>query len=152
MADQVTKKAIVSEMRLGGSVDVLGSFLRITRTENTGAAFGLFRGGRVAFVAVSAVAAIAIFCFRRAIARLSAWEQAAFGLILGGAVGNLIDRTRLGAVVDFVDLGVGDLRFPAFNVADSAISIGVAILAVNLIFPRRPCESPNTPAGYREQS
>ena len=62
------------------------------------------------------------------------WEQIAFGLVLGGAVGNLIDRVRFGAVVDFLDFGVGDLRWPAFNIADSAITVGVVLLAVNVVF------------------
>jgi signal peptidase II len=66
-------------------------------------------------------------------------EQVAFGLIMGGALGNLIDRLRLGAVVDFINIGIGDLRWPYFNVADSAITIGVVILAFHLLFrPRGP--------------
>ena len=68
----------------------------------------------------------------------------AFGLILGGAVGNLIDRIRLGAVVDFINIGIGDLRWPYFNVADSAITIGVSILAFHLLFRSNPAEEPES--------
>jgi signal peptidase II len=150
VADQVAKRIVVRTVELGHSIDVLGDFFRITRTENTGAAFGLFRGGRIVFVIVSAAAAVAILFFRREIARMRIPEQVAFGLVLGGAVGNLIDRVRFGAVVDFVDLGIGDLRFAAFNLADSAISIGVAILAVHLLFLQRPGTERISSTGCRE--
>jgi signal peptidase II len=131
--DQAVKAVVVSVLPSGHSVDFLGAIVRFTRTSNTGAAFGLLRGQGTWFIVVSALAAIAIVVFRREIAKLRRWDQAAFGLILGGAVGNLIDRIRLGAVIDFIDIGFRDLRWPSFNVADSAISIGVVILAASFI-------------------
>jgi signal peptidase II len=135
--DQAVKAVVVSVLPFGRAVDFLGSIVRFTRTTNTGAAFGLLRGQGPWFIVVSAAAAIAITLFRREIAKLRRWDQIAFGLILGGAVGNLIDRVRLGAVIDFIDIGIGDLRWPSFNVADSAISIGVVILAYSfIIIPR----------------
>ena len=138
VADQVVKGVVASVLRLGQSVDVFGTFFRMTRTENTGAAFGLFQGGGVWFIIISALASIAIIVFSREIARARRFEQIAFGLVLGGAVGNLIDRVRLGAVIDFLDFGVGRHRFPAFNVADSAITIGVTLIAVSFLFFKRP--------------
>jgi signal peptidase II len=132
-ADQAIKAVVVSTLELGRSVNFLGSIVRFTRTTNTGAAFGLLRGQGPWFIVVSAAAAIAIIAFRREIAKLRRWDQIAFGLILGGAVGNLIDRIRLGAVIDFIDIGIRDLRWPSFNVADSAISIGVVLLAYSFI-------------------
>jgi len=134
VADQVVKRVVVNVLELGRPVDVLGSFFRLTLTENTGAAFGIFRGGGIWFIVVSAIASIAIVAFAREIAKMRRWEQVAFGLILGGAVGNLVDRVRLGAVVDFMDLGLGHRRFPAFNVADSAITIGVVLVAFSFLF------------------
>ena len=145
--DQILKRVVVATMRMGESRDVLGSFFRLTRTENTGAAFGLLRGRSTWFIVISLVASIAIVVFRREIAKMRRWEQLAFGLILGGAVGNLIDRIRLGAVVDFIDLGFAHMRWPSFNVADSAISIGVVLLAFNLIFLSRPTGEPLDAAG-----
>lgn len=133
-ADQVVKLIVVNTMRMGSSIDVLGSVVRLTRTANTGAAFGLFRGGSTWFVWISAIASLAIIAFSREIAKMRFWERTAFGLVLGGAVGNLVDRIRLGAVVDFLDVGFGTLRWPSFNVADSAITIGVVILAIHLVF------------------
>jgi signal peptidase II len=139
LADQVVKKLVVSAMALGDSVDVIGSAVRLTRTENTGAAFGLLRGRSAIFIIISTVAAVAIVVFRREIAKLRRSEQFAFALILGGALGNLVDRVRRGgAVIDFIDVGIRDLRWPAFNVADSAIVVGVTLLAVRFLFFARP--------------
>ena len=137
VADQVVKKVVTIVMDLGESVDFLGSVVRFTRMANTGAAFGMMKGRSLVFIVISAAASIAIIAFHREIAKMRSLERLAFGLILGGAVGNLIDRVRVGAVVDFIDIGVGSLRWPAFNVADSAITIGVVILAFYLLFRPR---------------
>ena len=132
--DQVVKRVVVNAMEMGQAIDVVGSFVRLTRTSNTGGAFGLLRGRGNWFIVVSFVAALAIAALSRQIARGRRVERLAFGLILGGAVGNLIDRVRLGAVIDFIDIGGTGYRWPAFNVADSAITIGVTLLAVSLVF------------------
>lgn len=132
--DQVVKRVVVNAMQLGQSIDVVGSVVRLTRTSNTGGAFGLLRGRGSWFIVVSLVAALAIAAMSRQIAKGRRIERLAFGLIMGGAVGNLIDRIRVGSVTDFVDIGGSVYRFPAFNVADSAITIGVTLLAVSLVF------------------
>lgn len=132
--DQVVKRVVVDALRMGDSVDIIGSVVRLTRTSNTGAAFGLLRGRSNWFIAVSLVAAIAIVAFSRRIAATGRIDRIAFSLILGGTAGNLIDRIRIGAVVDFIDIGAGAFRWPAFNVADSAITIGVTLLAVSILF------------------
>ena len=138
--DQVVKRVVVHTMQMGQSIDVLGSVVRLTRTSNTGGAFGLLRGRGNWFIVVSFVAALAIAALSRQIARGRRVERLAFGLILGGAVGNLIDRVRLGAVIDFIDIGGSGYRWPAFNVADSAITIGVTLLAVSLVFFGGACD------------
>lgn len=148
--DQIIKAIVVHSMQMGSSINILGSVVRLTRTENSGAAFGLFKDGRIAFIIVSAIASLAIIVLRREIAKMRSREQMSFGLILGGAVGNLVDRVRVGAVVDFLDIGVGSVRWPAFNVADSAITIGVSILAFYLIF-RADSHAASAPAGNRER-
>jgi signal peptidase II len=132
--DQVVKRVVVNAMEMGQAIDLVGSFVRLTRTSNTGGAFGLLRGRGNWFIVVSFVAALAIAALSRQIARGRRVERLAFGLILGGAVGNLIDRVRLGAVIDFIDIGGSGYRWPAFNVADSAITIGVTLLAISLVF------------------
>ncbi|MBN2564433.1 MAG: signal peptidase II [Candidatus Eisenbacteria bacterium] len=148
VADQAVKRAVASATRIGESVDVIGSFVRITRTSNTGGAFGIFRGRAGWFIVVSVLAAAAIVAFSRQLAKARRIEQTAFALILGGAVGNLIDRIRVGAVVDFIDIGGSAYRWPAFNVADSCITIGVTLLAVSLVFLRSvPSELREAPPG-----
>jgi signal peptidase II len=132
--DQVVKRVVVNTMEIGRSIDVVGSFVRLTRTSNTGGAFGLLSGRGNWFIVVSVAAALAITALSRQIARGRRIERFAFSLILGGAVGNLIDRVRLHSVVDFVDIGGSAYRWPAFNVADSAITIGVTLLAIVLLF------------------
>jgi len=132
--DQAVKRVVVNAMQLGQSIDVVGSVVRLTRTYNTGGAFGLLRGRSHWFIVVSFVAALAIAALSRQIVKGRRIERIAFGLILGGAVGNLIDRIRMGSVVDFLDIGGSAYRWPAFNVADSAITIGVTLLAVSVIF------------------
>jgi signal peptidase II len=149
--DQVVKRVVVNALRMGDSVDVIGPVVRLTRTSNTGAAFGLLRGRSNWFIAVSLVAAVAIVAFSRRIAKAGRTERVAFSLILGGTAGNLIDRIRLGAVVDFIDIGAGAFRWPAFNVADSAITIGVSLLAVSILFLGGPRLLPEPDQGGEEE-
>jgi len=151
VVDQIVKLVVVNTMRMGHSIDVIGTVVRLTRTSNTGAAFGLFRGGSMWFVWISAAAAIAIIAFSREVVKMRFWERTAFGLVLGGAVGNLVDRIRLGAVVDFIDIGFGALRWPSFNVADSCITIGVIVLAIHLVFLSSPHQNTSlSPSGESE--
>jgi signal peptidase II len=130
--DQATKHLAAARLVPGESVSVLGDFIRLTLVHNTGAAFGLFPGSRVPFIVVSVVAiAVVLYLFFRETYR-SVANRVLLGCILGGAVGNLIDRVRLGYVVDFIDVGFGTARWPVFNAADSAVTIGVILLAWNL--------------------
>jgi signal peptidase II len=130
--DQATKLIASERLGPGASVPVLGDFIRLTLVHNTGAAFGLFPGSRVPFIVVSVLAiAVVLHLFFRETYR-SVMNRILLGCILGGAIGNLIDRVRLGWVVDFIDIGFGTARWPVFNVADSAVTIGVILLAWNL--------------------
>ncbi|HEV8129550.1 MAG TPA: signal peptidase II [Candidatus Eisenbacteria bacterium] len=130
--DQVTKLFASAHLMPGESISVLGDFIRLTLVHNTGAAFGLFPGSRVPFIVVSVVAiAVVLYLFFRETYR-SVANRILLGCILGGAIGNLVDRVRLGYVVDFIDVGFGMARWPVFNAADSAVTIGVLLLAWNL--------------------
>lgn len=128
--DQATKRIVSGGMARGESIPVLGSFFRLTHVENPGGAFGLFRDSGSIFTVLSFVAVIFLFwTVHRYPARLMG-TRIALGLVLGGAVGNLIDRVRMHRVVDFFDVGFGDLRWPVFNVADVAVVLGVAMFLI----------------------
>ena len=145
--DQFTKWLASSRLLMGRPVPVLDDFVRFTLVHNTGAAFGLFPGSRIPFIVISVVAiAVVIYLFLRETYRSLA-NRILLGCILGGAIGNLVDRARLGWVVDFIDIGVGSVRWPVFNVADSAVTLGVLILAWNLARAGRPAPDPENSYG-----
>ena len=130
--DQITKWMASARLELGEPVSLFGDFVRLTLVHNTGAAFGLFPGSRGPFIVISIVAiGVVLYLFLRETHR-NALNRVLLGCILGGAIGNLIDRVRLGWVVDFIDMGLGQTRWPVFNVADSAVTLGVVFLAWNL--------------------
>ena len=141
--DQITKLIVLQRLVPGVPIVLVDGFLAFTLVMNTGLAFGLLAGipaGWRWLVGLFSLAALVVL-LRVALRILPSggWrEQAAIGLIFGGAIGNLIDRTRFGAVVDFVDVYVRDWHWPAFNVADSAITVGVAALALGVMFERTP--------------
>lgn len=134
VADQLTKAWIVGNIDPGEMLVVIGDLVRLVHSQNTGALFGLFRDNAVLFGALSilVIGLIVAFHGRSAPSRAT---SIALGLLLGGAIGNLIDRLRLGHVVDFVDMGIGDWRFYTYNVADAAISTAIVSLLVLAIWP-----------------
>jgi signal peptidase II len=125
--DQLTKAAVVATIGPGqpsASIELLGSWLALEYVENRGVAFGLFAGlGPILLLLSCALLAGLLIHYARE-ARPSPWQTLAIGMIVGGAAGNLIDRVRLGYVVDFVAVGA----WPNFNVADSAITCGVILM------------------------
>lgn len=138
--DQLTKAWLTSFLAPGRSVDVLGDVVRLVHSQNSGGLFGLFRGQAVVFGLVSLVV-VGLIVLYHARAGRGPYLSITLGLLLGGALGNLIDRFRLGYVVDFVDAGLGDLRWYTFNVADTAISFSLLLLLAAGLWPalaRRP--------------
>jgi signal peptidase II len=142
LLDQLTKAWIISTLRVHESFAVIGGFFNITHVRNPGAAFGFLAGASPAFryvfflaVTVAAIALILRYLRTTRIEDLSLVFSLA--LILAGAVGNLIDRVRFGEVVDFLDVYIVGYHWPAFNVADSAITVGAAILIVVLLQKRK---------------
>ena len=141
--DQLTKLIVLNRLPPGVPVAVVPGFVALTLVMNPGLAFGLLSGipagWRWIVGLLSLVALVALLRVALRILPSGGWrEQSAIGLIFGGAVGNLIDRTRFGAVVDFVDVYYRDWHWPAFNVADSAITMGVAALALVVLVERSP--------------
>lgn len=135
-ADQATKLLVVTHMTLHESIEVVDGFFSLTYVRNTGAAFGLLAGSlesvRVPFfLLVAASAVVLLVLFLRAVPVHRRWIVVACGCVVGGALGNMIDRVFYGEVIDFLDVYVGSYHWPAFNVADMAITSGVAILALD---------------------
>jgi signal peptidase II len=144
--DQVAKVLALDRLPLGVSVNLVDDLLSFTLVMNPGLAFGLLgsvpRAWRWVVAALSLVALAVLARVALRVLPDGGWVgRVAIGLIFGGAVGNLIDRARFGAVVDFVDVHWRGWHWPAFNVADSAITIGVALLAMRLITERTAPES-----------
>ena len=134
IADQLSKIWIRTNLALGQSLPDAG-FPRLTHINNTGAAFGLFQGQSFPLTIVASVGVVAILVYAILIyRRFPVFDNRLFwislGLLLGGTIGNLIDRLRFGYVTDFIDFGF----WPAFNIADSAVVVGVIIFAYLLRF------------------
>lgn len=127
VVDQASKAWIASELGGGRVIVFLGGALRLIYTENDGALFGMFRG-QVAVFAILSVAVIAMIVTVHARSGRDRYMTLTLGLLLGGAIGNAIDRFRLGYVVDFVDGGLGTTRFFTFNLADACISTAIVLL------------------------
>jgi signal peptidase II len=136
--DQIVKAIVRSRLMLHESVTVIPGFFDLTRVHNTGAAYGFldgvdfpFKTALLACVATAALVGLTVYAVK--LERSQVLTRAGLTLVIGGAAGNLIDRVTAGYVLDFVDLYRGDWHFWAFNVADSAITIGVALMIVELL-------------------
>ena len=134
IVDQLSKAWLVANVSVGEIVSVIGDLVRLVQSQNSGALFGLFRDQAILFALVS-IGVIGLIAVYHARAGRSWYLSLALGLLLGGAIGNMIDRLRLGYVVDWVDVGLGGLRFWTFNIADSAISIAILMLVAAALFP-----------------
>ena len=146
VVDQLTKLWVDANFQLASihpvpgteaPTNVLGDIVRIAKSYNTGGIFGLFGNSAIVLALASLVVIGLIVLYQAREGVRSWWLTVALALLLGGAVGNFIDRIRIGGVIDFVDVGIGDTRFYTFNVADSAISIALFLLIVIAIFGKR---------------
>ncbi len=140
LGDRWTKELAVRYLLDSGarSVQVVEGYLRFSYVENRGAAFGLFQEQTTFFIVVGLIVIGVILASYRYMPEPSWLLNLCLGLQMGGAVGNLIDRVRVGYVVDFIELTYKDVTiWPVFNIADSAICVGVAGLALSVLFPPR---------------
>jgi signal peptidase II len=155
--DQASKYWITQSMRLHESIPIIPNLFSFTYIRNPGAAFGLLAGSsnafRTVFFGITSLFALALL--GTILVRLPDRDwvgQVSIAGILGGAVGNLIDRLRFGEVIDFLDVYVESYHWPAFNVADSAISVGVVCLIIHFAFERKetslPAPDTPPPTGY----
>jgi signal peptidase II len=151
--DQATKLYIDRTMDLHTSITVVENFFNITYMRNKGAAFSFLAGFSYRlpfFILVSLVAVVVIVTFFRKLRPDQNFTAFALSLIFAGAVGNLIDRVRLGEVIDFLDAHWYGHHWPAFNVADSAICVGVFFLAIDMFFEERRLKRLKEPASPQQ--
>ena len=139
--DQLSKFLVRQTLDLGQSIPILPSFFHLTYVLNPGAAFGFLSGASAAFrgpffITISALAVLFILYYRSRHRGMGLVPSVALAFILGGALGNLIDRLRLGVVVDFLDFFYRSYHWPAFNLADSAITVGVALMVFEIVMDR----------------
>jgi signal peptidase II len=152
LLDQASKEWVRGAFSLHESVPVIAGFFNLTYIRNTGAAWGLFSGQNVALSLLAFAMLIALVLFRRKLLPPGRPHRVALGLLCGGIVGNLFDRLRLDYVTDFLDFYFRGWHFPSFNVADSAICIGVGIYVLGTLLakpaqPLPPCwDAPIKPA------
>jgi signal peptidase II len=135
VADQSTKFMVMEHLKLHDQRELVEGFFRLVHWGNTGAAWSMFRDNNLALASVAVVALVILFLSRKHFEAHRLIGQVALGLMFGGIIGNLIDRFRIGHVVDFIYFftyrkGGGEIGFPAFNVADSAICVGVGFLFI----------------------
>ena len=155
LLDQISKIIVVKNIELGEVIPVIKNVFNLTYIENRGAAFGMLSDQRWIFMIISVVAIVAIFVFIWKEKPESMWMKTCLGAIVGGGIGNMIDRIFRGSVVDFIDADFvqyphpsfdGGFKltmtdFPIFNVADCFITVGCAVLVVYLIFVELPREA-----------
>jgi signal peptidase II len=128
--DQLTKWLVVHAIDPEEPRVIISGFFSIVQVHNTGAAWGMFKDYNLVLTVISVLAVAGIFLFRRTFQLHRAGLRAAFGLVAGGILGNLIDRVRVHHVIDFLSFYCGPYHLPAFNVADSAICVGVGLYVV----------------------
>lgn len=132
--DQWTKWLVVKYMRLGESIPIIPNVLYITSHRNRGAAWGILQGQFWLFYLITVIVVIGLVIYIQRLPRGERLFGIALGLMLGGAIGNFIDRVFRKEVVDFIHTYIGTYSFPVFNIADSALCIGVALVFIKTFF------------------
>jgi signal peptidase II len=133
IADQLTKALVVANLVPGARVRIVGDLVQVWHAQNRGAAFSLFQGGSIFFLLVSVLSLGMVAYFHRSLRGRSPWVHLVLGIILGGTLGNFVDRLRQGYVTDWLSIGFGEARWPTFNVADSSIVVGIGALVLYLL-------------------
>lgn len=152
LIDQGTKYLIAVNLKIGDQIPVIGDFFLITSHRNTGAAFGILEGKRWFFVTITVIVVAGIIWYLNKVkSSNNKLLPTALSLVLGGAVGNFLDRAVAGEVVDFLQFNFGTYTFPIFNVADSCIVIGVAMIVLDSILEMRREKRQLTENNHEEQ-
>ena len=132
--DRISKILVITNMSVFDSFEVINNFFSITYARNFGAAFSFFRGVRYFFIMVAILVIVALFIFlKNNLKKINILDKICVSLILGGSLGNLLDRIIYGYVIDFLDFNIFGYNYPIFNFADSFIVVGTIILLINSI-------------------
>jgi signal peptidase II len=137
LLDQFTKWLIVSKMNYGDSITIINNILYITSHRNQGAAWGILQGQMWLFYVITLIVIVAIIYYIQKSAKGKVLLGVSLGLMLGGAIGNFIDRVMRKEVVDFIHAYIFSYNFPVFNIADSALCIGVILLMIQMLLDER---------------
>ncbi len=133
LLDQLTKYLVIKNINPSDSIEIL-PFLHLVNVRNTGAAFGIFRNLNTNFFIIISIVAIIFVTY---LIVKNTYNRVGLSFLLGGSIGNIIDRFRYGEVVDFIDFSIGDFHWPAFNVADSSLTIGIGIILLTTFLKKR---------------
>ena len=128
--DQISKLIVVKSLDQNSSIEVIKSFFYLTRTNNTGAAFSILLGKRILLIIITILVLIYVFYYLKKNKVTNKLEMLSYSLIIGGSLGNLIDRVIYGYVIDFLSFKIGTYNFPIFNLADTSLTIGVILLII----------------------
>ncbi len=145
LADRLTKFFVTSQLGLGTTVPVFPGWLHVTYIQNSGGAFGLLPQGPLFFTLISLTVFAAVIWYYRAERPTARFIVIPLGLVLGGTAGNLYDRLTVGKVIDWIDFRV----FPVFNVADSALVIGLGVISLMILWPGSPLNESGHPGDER---
>jgi len=135
MLDQISKLIVKHFMQEKESISIIGNLLKITYIKNPGMAFGIQIGGKLFYTIFASIASVIILVYLFRLKPENFWARFGLATILGGAIGNLVDRIIYSKVVDFIDIRI--IRWPVFNFADTAVTIGMVILIAVVIFERK---------------
>lgn len=135
--DQLTKSIVVRSMEIGESISIIDGFFYLTSHRNSGAAWGILQGKMLFFYIVTIIVIIGVVYYMNKYAKDDKWLALGLSFILGGAIGNFIDRLFYQEVVDFLDFYIFNYNFPIFNIADSALTLGVIFFIIATIIDEK---------------
>lgn len=130
IVDQIIKFIIKTNMNIADTINIIPNFFRITFLKNEGAAFSILSGNRLLFIFITVLVLILFYFFLLKNKKIIKTKQLLYGLLLGGIIGNFIDRILYGYVIDYLDFNIGSYNYPVFNIADSLIVISIIWLIV----------------------
>lgn len=133
LLDQIVKILVINNMNLFDSINIIDNFFKITYVRNTGAAWSILSGNTILLIFISLIALVAIYLYFIKNKQLNKLENISYGLLIGGILGNLVDRIIHGYVIDYLDFKIINYDFPIFNIADICIVISIILIGISLI-------------------